>query len=117
MNLFSQFFHKASIPQLDAAQVSARLSRPGAPFLLDVRQPEEYREGHIAGARLIPLNELASRMGELPPSREIVCVCRSGSRSGVAARQLTAAGLAAANLRGGMLAWKGAGLPLKKGTP
>ena len=115
MNLLAQLFGP-SVPQIDAAHVKARLGRKGAPFLLDVRQPEEYREGHIAGARLIPLGDLGRRIEELPRDREIVCVCRSGSRSGTAARQLTAAGLKAANLRGGMIAWVRAGLPAKKGS-
>jgi rhodanese-related sulfurtransferase len=54
-------------------------------------------------------------MQELPREREIVCVCRSGNRSSSAARQLSAAGFKAANLRGGMIAWRRAGLPVKKG--
>jgi rhodanese-related sulfurtransferase len=51
----------------------------------------------------------------LPQDREIICVCRSGNRSGAAARQLVAAGYNAFNLRGGMNSWQRAGLPIKRG--
>lgn len=115
MNLFSQLFGQ-SISQLDAAQVKESLGKKGAPYVLDVRQPEEYREGHIVGSKLIPLGELGHRFKELPQNREIVCVCRSGNRSSAATRQLLAAGYRAANLRGGMIAWNRAGLPVKKGA-
>jgi rhodanese-related sulfurtransferase len=64
---------------------------------------------------LIPLGELSLRMKELPRNREIVCVCHSGNRSYTAARQLSAAGYKVSNLRGGMIAWGRAGLPINKG--
>jgi len=50
-------------------------------FLLDVRTPEEYQESHIAGATLIPLDQLGARYGELPQNETIVVYCRSGNRS------------------------------------
>lgn len=86
------------------------------PFLLDVREPHEYSAGHIARARLIPLGELGARINELPKEQPILCICRSGSRSGVAARQLSAHGFQTINLSGGMIAWAGAGLPVKRGN-
>lgn len=116
MNLLAQLFGAGSVPQQDPQQVKASLGQPQKPYVLDVRQPEEFRQGHIAGARLIPLGELDRRMKELPRDREIVCVCRSGSRSGSATRQLNAAGFKAANLRGGMIAWERSGFPVKKGS-
>ncbi len=100
---------------LSAAEAKARLDNGAKPFILDVRQPDEFRAGHIAGAKLIPLHELDSRMKELPQNREILCVCRSGARSSSAARQLNSAGYSALNLQGGMLAWQRAGYPVKKG--
>jgi rhodanese-related sulfurtransferase len=86
-----------------------------APFLLDVRQPEEFHEEHIAGAKLIPLNELGRRLQGIPRDREIVCVCRSGNRSGIAVQQLNGVGFKASNLRGGMIAWRRAGFPIRQG--
>jgi rhodanese-related sulfurtransferase len=104
------------VPEHDPELVKTRLDQALKPFLLDVRQPDEYQDGHIAGARLIPLGELERRMKELPREQEIVCVCRSGSRSGQAAKVLTAAGYKVTNLQGGMIAWMRAGLPVKKGN-
>jgi rhodanese-related sulfurtransferase len=51
------------------------LTAANRPLVIDVRQPEEYREAHIAGTKLIPLGELNKHMQELPKDREIVCVC------------------------------------------
>lgn len=116
MNIFSRFQGGGQpTSQLDARQAQARLNQKPQPFLLDVRQPEEFQNGHISGAYLIPLGDLAQRAHELPRDREIICVCRSGSRSGVATRQLQAAGYKAHNLKNGMLGWTSAGLPIRKG--
>ncbi len=103
------------IPQLDPATAQAKLAEKVKPFLLDVRQPDEYREAHVAGAALIPLGELGRRVHELPRDRDIICVCRSGNRSGAATRHLISAGFKASNLSGGMIGWSRAGLPVKKG--
>jgi rhodanese-related sulfurtransferase len=83
--------------------------------VIDVRQPDEYQRGHIPGAKLIPLDALSRRMKELPPNREMICVCASGNRSGTATRMLVKAGFRAANLKGGMLSWRRASFPVKKG--
>lgn len=115
MNLFKQLFNSTT-STLDAAETQAKLESENPPLLLDVRQPDEYRAGHIPGAVLIPLNQLQKRLNELPQDREIVCVCRSGSRSGTANRMLDQAGFNSLNMRGGMVAWQRAGLPSKKGN-
>ncbi len=86
--------------------------------VLDVREPAEWSEslGRIDGARLLPLGELAARAGELDRSRPVVAVCRSGARSAQAAVLLARAGFAeVANLAGGMLRWRAAGLPVAGG--
>ncbi len=77
--------------------------------VLDVREPEEYEGplGHIPGARLIPLGELAARSGELDAQKPVVAVCRAGGRSAQATTILRRAGLKnVANLAGGMLRWR-----------
>lgn len=113
MNVFSALFGP-SVPTLKPAEVQEKLKNGKRPFLLDVREKQELREGYISGAKLIPLRQLGSRMKELPKDREIVCVCRSGNRSRSAARQLIAAGYSASNMKGGMLAWSWSKLPMKK---
>jgi rhodanese-related sulfurtransferase len=84
-------------------------------LLLDVREPEEFRMGHIEAAKLIPLGELENRTGELPRDSQIVCICASGSRSEAAVQILKAAGIPASSLRSGMIGWQMANLPIKKG--
>jgi rhodanese-related sulfurtransferase len=116
MNLFRQLFGESTVQAVNPREAQAKLKSAQPPFLLDVRQPDEYRAGHIAGSTLLPLAELAARTGELPRDREILCVCRSGSRSGSAARQLAGMGFKTVNLSGGLLAWQRAGLPIKKGS-
>jgi rhodanese-related sulfurtransferase len=83
---------------------------------LDVREDDEWRAGHIEGARHIPLGELSARVGELSKDRPIVAVCRSGSRSAAAVRGLKQLGYDAENLDGGVTAWSKAGLPLVDDT-
>jgi rhodanese-related sulfurtransferase len=81
--------------------------------LLDVREPDEWAAGHIAGAQHIPLGQLRERLGEVPKGKTILAVCRSGSRSDSAARGLRTLGYTVENLDGGVTAWKRAGLPLE----
>ena len=115
MNFFTQLFNAPNITQLEASQVSAMLAKKPKPYLLDVRTPDEYKQGHINGAELIPIDELSTKMGRLPKGREFVCVCASGSRSSMAARQLGTQGYKVSNLKGGMSYWVRAGLPVKMG--
>ncbi len=91
----------------------------GGAVLLDVREPSEWRAGHAPRARHIPLNDLDRRSRELPAGRDIITVCRSGSRSARAAKMLATDGRAVLNLAGGMRAWAAAGLPVvaKGGRP
>jgi SulP family sulfate permease len=83
------------------------------PLLIDVREPEEYRHGHFAGAANLPLSELLTRPPDLPRDRPILLICRTGRRSRRAMRYLLALGFDKVyNLRGGILSWKASDLPL-----
>lgn len=104
------------LPSLNPQELSEKLKDGKRPFVIDVRQPEEYRNGHIVGAKLIPLGELKVRMQELSKDKEIICVCASGSRSSSATKMLIDAGFTAINMNGGMFNWQRAGLPVKKGA-
>ena len=87
--------------------------------IIDVRESSEYTGplGHIRGALLIPLGELARRAGELDRGRPVVAVCRSGARSAQATVMLQQAGLRdAANLAGGMLRWRANGHAVEGGS-
>lgn len=114
MNIFKSLFGGGS-NALTTEEAKTRIDNGEPLLILDVRQPDEYRAGHIAGAKLIPLNELGHRMNELPKNKEILCVCASGARSSAATGQLSSAGFNVLNLRGGMSGWQRAGYPIKKG--
>jgi rhodanese-related sulfurtransferase len=81
-------------------------------LLLDVREDNEFAAGRSADARHIPLMTLPDALDQLDRSRVIVCVCRSGGRSGRAADFLNEQGFTAKNLEGGMQAWHSDGLPM-----
>jgi glyoxylase-like metal-dependent hydrolase (beta-lactamase superfamily II)/rhodanese-related sulfurtransferase len=87
--------------------------------VVDVREPTEFEGplGHIRGALLVPLGELAHRAPELPRDKPIVAVCRAGSRSAHATAILQKAGLTdVANLPGGMLRWRAEGRAVEGGS-
>jgi glyoxylase-like metal-dependent hydrolase (beta-lactamase superfamily II) len=90
---------------IDAAELAGRLGTDDEPFLLDVRDPDEFAEWSIPTASNVPLRELAARVDELPRDREVVVTCAAGGRSAIAADLLAERGLQVANLRGGMAAW------------
>jgi rhodanese-related sulfurtransferase len=84
--------------------------RPEGTVLLDVREADEWAAGHAPGATHLPLGEL--HVDRLPPGATVLCICRSGGRSGRAASALRSAGIEAVNVAGGMAAWAAAGLPV-----
>lgn len=100
-------------PQMSAAQAHEAYQQ-GALFL-DVRTQEEWAQARIAGSVLIPLDELAARLSELPRDRDIVVVCRSGPRSTEGAAILRQAGFTRVScLDGGLESWVAAGYPLEQ---
>jgi sulfur dioxygenase len=107
------------VRQLTADDVSSRLKSANPPFVLDVREPQEFTGplGHIAGSALVPLRELAERAGELSAHRNgpTVVVCRSGVRSTTAAAILEGLGFDQVyNLQGGMVDWNDRKLPVER---
>ena len=87
-------------PQVD---VEAILAAPAdeQPFLLDVRTPQEFASGHIAGAKNISVDDLRARYNELPRDRMIAAYCQVGQRGYLATRILLQAGFSAVNIGGG----------------
>ncbi|UGS34885.1 rhodanese-like domain-containing protein [Capillimicrobium parvum] len=94
------------------AQRAAEMQREGAQ-IVDVREPSEHEEGHIAGDRLIPLGDLTGAAGTIDRDRPVVFVCRVGGRSAMAAQAFRGAGYDAWSLAGGLLDWEAGGLPLE----
>ena len=104
------------MPAISAVELSEKLKSSTRPLVIDVREPEEYRDGHITLAKPLPLGELHQHIKELPKDKEIICVCASGSRSSSATKMLIGAGFNAINMNGGMYMWQRSGLPVKKGS-
>jgi rhodanese-related sulfurtransferase len=92
---------------------AAELLDGGETQLVDVRRPDEYEAGRIAGSLHIELDRLPAEAGALERDRPILFYCRSGSRSAMAAQAFAASGYDAHNLDGGLEAWVAAGLPLE----
>jgi len=78
-----------------------------APFVLDVRTPEEFVAGHVPGAVNIPYDQVAARIAEVPRDKDVVLYCRSGRRAGMAAEVLATNGYTRLqHLEGDMIAWQ-----------
>lgn len=96
---------------------ATRLMNQGSTLVLDVREGTEFAAGHLPRARHIPLKELSQRVGEIAKFKEkaVVVTCRSGPRSNAASRVLKRAGFTTVyQLKGGVVAWEQASLPVEK---
>jgi rhodanese-related sulfurtransferase len=101
-----------TIPETDVEGLAA--ARASGAVVLDVRQPDEYEWGHVGGAVLVPLGELAESLDRVPEG-ELYVICKSGGRSAAAVRLLAEVGRPATNVAGGTLAWIDAGFPVITG--
>jgi rhodanese-related sulfurtransferase len=88
-------------------EVLDRIQKKEHVTILDVREPDEWESGHIAGARHIPLGQIARALNEIDPNQETVVVCRSGKRSRMACDFLSSMGYNVVNMTGGMSNWSG----------
>jgi len=85
-------------------------------LLIDIREPDEFADTHIEGARLEPLSVLRSLAPDSDRQRTVIFHCRSGGRTSTNADALEARGFAATCvMEGGIVAWEKAGLPVIKG--
>lgn len=99
----------AEVPLMEPAQLHALLTSGIRVTVLDVRRPEEFSQGHIQGAILMPLDTLASTFTKLPKTGKLVVYCRSGHRSAQAVQFLLQQGYSnAVSLKGGFTAWTAA---------
>ena len=102
------------VPEIDIDELDQR--RASGAVVVDVRQPDEYEEGHVPGARLIPLAEVPERVGDVPTDGPVLVICGSGGRSLRAAEFLRTHGLDAVNVAGGTRAWVESGRPVARGA-
>ena len=102
------------IPEWSTDQVSEKLNNGGGYTLIDVREKEEYRDGHLRGALSMPRGFLELRVEEAIPDKgsPVIAYCAGGTRSLLAARDMSEMGYTnVVSMSGGYTAWKGAGLP------
>ena len=103
------------VPTILVEDLHHRLKARQSALVLDVRERWEYAEGHVPGARLLPLGELEERIGELPRDRPVYSICHSGQRSLAAAAFLLAEGFSdVSNVEGGTSAWIERGFPVDR---
>ncbi|HHO69959.1 MAG TPA: rhodanese-like domain-containing protein [Halothiobacillus sp.] len=96
---------------------AARIVGDDDKLVLDVREPDEFKSGHLRGAKLIPLGSLVSKLPELEKFKDktVLVYCLSGDRSVKAAKILCRAGFSdVSNLAGGIIAWQSEHYPVKK---
>ncbi|WP_462287428.1 thioredoxin [Nostocoides sp.] len=126
----------AGVKGLDMAQVHAEMAKQREVFdkpreitqddlvtalaedgtvLVDVREPMEYRAGHVPGAQLMPLGRLGDTVDELPTDRRVLVICQSGKRSLTATDALRQRGIEAYSVAGGTSAWAEAGRQIVTG--
>jgi len=95
-----------AVTEIQPSQLAQRLERGEKLEIIDVREPYEWQIGHIPGARLVPLGQIAEEIPRLDKRRETILYCKAGARSMNAAKQLASAGVAdVRNLAGGILRW------------
>ncbi|ORW01687.1 rhodanese-like domain-containing protein [Mycobacterium kyorinense] len=98
------------VAQTDIAALPTEFG--SAAVLLDVREDDEWKRGHIAGAQHIPIAEVPARLDEIDPQAELYVICHAGGRSLRVAQYFQQNGYRPVNVSGGMLAWAGAGRPV-----
>lgn len=101
-----------SVKNYSPAELAEKLKKDKNVVLLDVRTPMERKQDYIRGSFHIPLYDLTKNQKELLKfkDKEIICYCRTGNRSLTAASKLRKLGYNSANLKGGIIFWKKAGL-------
>ncbi len=101
------------VPEVDLDEFQ-KAREEGAP-VIDVRQPDEYDAGHVPGAKLIPLGEVAFRLGEVPTEGPVYVICATGGRSYKAAEFYRARGIDARSVAPGTKGWIESGRPATRG--
>lgn len=99
--------------EISTDQLAAALETGGV--VVDVREPDEYRSGHVPGALNIPMGHLSARMRELDRAQPVNVICASGNRSKAMTELLAASGFDAASVAGGTTAWARSGRTVEEG--
>jgi rhodanese-related sulfurtransferase len=103
-----------TVPEIDVATLESLMV--DAVVLVDVREDDEYTDGHVTGALPIPLATVPERFGDLPTDSPVYVICALGGRSARAAEFLRAQGIDAINVAGGTQAWVDSGRAVVRGS-
>jgi rhodanese-related sulfurtransferase len=101
------------VDEVEVTEVRTLLAQGAA--LIDVREPHEWAAGHVKEARLVPMGNLDRELSKWRPERPLLFICRTGHRAARATDRAQRRGFKAMNVKGGMIEWTRAGLPLKNG--
>jgi len=104
----------SSVPEIDVDGLEGALGT--GCVLIDVREDDEYADGHIPGARHVPLGEVVDRQTDFPSDSTFYVVCAMGGRSARAVEFLRSSGLDAVNVTGGTQEWIASGRGVERGT-
>jgi len=116
--LLPVYANAAVARNLSSQEAYAMVGQRGDLFLLDVRTLGEYQQARLDGARLIPIDQFAKRLAEVPKDRPVLVYCAVGSRSAQVVNYLARQGYPEIyNLSGGIYAWAQKGLPVLQGGP
>jgi rhodanese-related sulfurtransferase len=109
----------AGLPLVSQDALLARQAKHDSQlFVLDVRSPEEFAQGHVPGAVNIPHDQVAARLADIPRDKDVVMYCRSGRRTGLAGEILEANGYTRlSHLEGDMNAWTANARPVQGKAP
>jgi rhodanese-related sulfurtransferase len=106
------FLRRLGTPSIDIAELEARIAT-GDVRVLDVREPDEFRSGHLPGAIHVPVRRLPERLDKLKRDKPYAVICQSGNRSRGATNLLLDSGFeGAVSVRGGTGAWARSGRPI-----
>jgi thioredoxin 1 len=103
------------VPDLEVDTATLAKALDEGAVLVDVRTSEEYVEAHVPGARLVPLDQLGTRLHEIPKDQRVYVICAIGGRSYSAAEALSRAGWDAVSVVGGTKQWAEEGRPVAAG--
>lgn len=103
----------SELREIDVVELAERV-KAGA-TVVDVREADEYTDGHVPGAILVPLSELADRVDDVPADTTVLLICKLGGRSARAGEFLAGHGRDVINVAGGTMAWIDAGYEVTTG--
>lgn len=104
----------AAYRSVETDALATALAAGTPPTVLDVRTPQEYAQGHVPGAKNIPVDTLADQLAQLDKAAEVYVICQSGRRSAAASSMLAERGYQPVNVTGGTAKWIAEGRPVEK---